>query len=511
MKLSQRLIVHSGLCLTGIIGLVIIWFDTFNHLASIVWSVDGYSHGLWVPFISLGLIWNKRDQTLLPAPSFSWLGIPVIAIASVLWLIGAAAEIKLIQHFAFILGIQSVLLSCLGKALYRAYLFPFLFLFLAIPFGEGLIPILQTITAETVIFLLEIAGVSIQVEGVLLTLSSGTYEVARACAGIKFFFTSMVVGVLLAHLLYRKWIHRLALLLAAALLPIIANALRVLGILVIAESTDPSFAKGIDHLVYGWGFLSLVLIVLITIAYKFSDKTVSETDASNTKAAYINTQHPQWVSMLLFSMIMALPIVALKLAPDKAQQLEIPYSFIPPECSDCGYRLLKSNPDKVVSSWRAADSSFEVSYRSAAEVLTVSGALYCPQRPGSKLIQYGNLPAGVGWERLPGLGQPIIITGGWKLQKQTYWKGNQRRIVFVGYFLNNKKTVSEQDVKIQTAIERLVTGQSAGAVYAIIVSGSSSFAQGTEKIENFLSTFTQDQFLWNSLKPSSEGHNLCVA
>ena len=95
----------------------------------------------------------------------------------------------------------------------------------------------------------KLSEVSFQAEGVLITLSNGLYEIAAACAGLKFLFTSLVTGVLLCHLAFESWWRRILMLVAAVLVPVLANAGRVFTTLLIAEATDQDFAKSIDHIV----------------------------------------------------------------------------------------------------------------------------------------------------------------------------------------------------------------------------------------------------------------------
>ena len=184
---------------------------------------------------------------------------------SVLWPLGGAAEAAILQHVAFIGAIQCLVLASLGIALYRVILFPLLFLFAFVPFGDQILVPLQVFTAKMVIWALDVTGVAHQSDGVLIQLSSGLFEVAAACAGVRFLFSSLVTGILLCHLAFRSWRRRALMVLASVAVPVLANVVRVYGTLLISEATDISFAKDVDHIVYGWGFLSVVLLILIAV------------------------------------------------------------------------------------------------------------------------------------------------------------------------------------------------------------------------------------------------------
>jgi len=510
MRPNHKILAHFGAFGLGVLVLFWAWSNTLLHMVDIIWNVDSYSHGIMVPFVTLALIWSRKDQLFIGEIRSYLPGILLLAVAILIWLFGEAAEIKLFSHLGLVAGIQALIIICFGPVVFRRLLFPFLFLFLAIPVGDSLIPLLQTLTAEMVISVLGWLGVAYSAEGVLITLSSGVYEVARACAGIKFLFTSLVTGALLANLAYSTIRGRIAIMIVAAILPIFANAGRVLGVLLIAEATDASFAKGVDHLVYGWGFLSFILVLLIAVAYRFSDKegeTDTKPEAFRDRVKFEDTYW--WAAP---GLAVSLLIGSTHMAPEAAVWSQGAIINIgAPECEDCEFRLLDTDPNFTGPLFRGADQTFLYQYRSAADKLAISGALYCPQRNGSRLVQIGNLPGGAGWSLLPGTAMSNVDVGNWHLQKRIYWKGQQRKHVLLAYYVNGHTVVTEMAAKIETAKERFLKGRSVGAMLVVTAPIRDAASPIENKIEKFLSTFPKDKFLWKDSKSLSKDQNLCVA
>ena len=511
MNSSQKIGLHTAAFLLGAISLFWAWFGTLAHLADIVWNVDSFSHGILVPFASAGLLWSRRTHFSASLLSFDWRGTAIVLLSGLLWLLGEAGDAKFLSHVALISAFQGLLMACYGRALFYRFLFPLLFLYLAIPIGISLIPILQTVTAEMVIAVLPVLGVPVEADGVLITISSGIYEVARACAGIKFLFTSLVTGALLANLAYSSLRGRVLILIAAALIPIVANALRVLGILLISEATDQSFAKGVDHVVYGWGFLSFVLFALIALAYRYADKVDEVTPASNLLKTASNKP-------LAFGFAMIIPAVAIIMAPlaavvgaAKSGVSVTVDALAAPECQDCDYRLLPEASGQGVSVFRGSDQQYSFAYRNAADTFVVSAGLYCPLRPGDSLLQKGVLPVGHRWEEVAGDALEEIHVGIWRLQPRTYSFRDKKRHVLVGYFINGNPQVSGLAVRFETVKQRLLQGTAAGAVLVISSTAYDGSARGGKKITKFLSTFSYDRFLWHELFSSPKGRSLCAA
>ena len=57
-----------------------------------------------------------------------------------LWLIGQLTSLVLPTHFALVAMMPAAVAAILGVAWLRALLFPFVFLFFAVPFGDSLVP-----------------------------------------------------------------------------------------------------------------------------------------------------------------------------------------------------------------------------------------------------------------------------------------------------------------------------------------------------------------------------------
>src|SRR4029077_13858668 len=96
-------------------------------------------------------------------------------------------------------------LACLGWPVYRKLALPFLYLFFLVPTGQYLIPPLQNITARFVEVGLNAFSIPFYRDGLVFDLVNGRYEIAEACAGLRFLVATVALGVLFAHLMFRKW------------------------------------------------------------------------------------------------------------------------------------------------------------------------------------------------------------------------------------------------------------------------------------------------------------------
>ena len=116
---------------------------------------------------------------------------------------------------------------------------------------------MQTVTAEIAAVLLALTGVPAHLEGVFITTPTGYFEVAEACAGVKFLIAMVAFGALVANVCFRAWPRRIAFIAVALVVPILANGVRAWGTIYVAHLTGSlDFAASFDHVVYGGIFFA---------------------------------------------------------------------------------------------------------------------------------------------------------------------------------------------------------------------------------------------------------------
>jgi exosortase/archaeosortase family protein len=148
---------------------------------------------------------------------------------------------------------------------------PLLYLGFLVPSGAFLTPALQDITAHVITTGLDIVGIPYYADALVIEIPEGKFFVAEACAGLRFLIASIAFGVLYACMIYRSPGRRALFILASIAVPVFANGLRALGIVVLGHHLGSAQAAVVDHILYGWLFFSLVLVLLILIGLPFRE------------------------------------------------------------------------------------------------------------------------------------------------------------------------------------------------------------------------------------------------
>jgi len=237
-----------------------------------VWSASPtYNHCFLVLPVAIYLIWDRRTALTAPVRPFFW-ALGALPLLSLAWLGAAVLGVLEAQQFVFLTMVQALLLATLGRRLYLQLLGPLLYLYLLVPSGEFLVPTLQDVTARFAIDLLQLLHVPTYSDGIMISIPEGDFVIAEACAGLRFLIASIAFGAFFALTVYRLWWKRTAFLAASLIIPVFANGLRAFGIIYLAHLTDDATAVSADHIIYGWGFFTAVLLLLIVVGMRWADR-----------------------------------------------------------------------------------------------------------------------------------------------------------------------------------------------------------------------------------------------
>lgn len=247
-----------------------------GDMVAIWWDSSTFNHILLIPFILAWLVMQRQSDLKRITPSVWWPGLVVLAAAAGGWVLGEAAGVALARHLALVMFLQGSTLALLGPQVSRALLFPLGYALFLVPVGEELVPQLQMITADIAMALLELTGIPAHIEGVFISTPTALFRVAEACSGVKFLIAMLAYGVLAAHVCFKSWPRRTAIIALAIVVPVLANGVRAFGTIYIAHYQGIDFAAGFDHIFYGWIFFALVLLVVMGIGWRFFDRHVSD-------------------------------------------------------------------------------------------------------------------------------------------------------------------------------------------------------------------------------------------
>jgi exosortase len=146
---------------------------------------------------------------------------------------------------------------------------PLAYLVFLVPFGAFLVPALQDFTAGFVGVGLDLLDIPHAVTATMIEIPEGRFTVEEACAGLRFLIAAIAFGALYACVIYTGPWRRAAFIAVCTVVPILANGLRALGIVLLGHLRGSAAAGAVDHIVYGWLFFTLVIGLLLLLGLPF--------------------------------------------------------------------------------------------------------------------------------------------------------------------------------------------------------------------------------------------------
>lgn len=231
------------------------------------WGSDDYSHGMFVPFISAFVLWERRHRLTRLNPAPSWVGPLVVLAALLLYTAGNLATLYVISHLSLWLLIIGLVLSFLGLKALREMGFPLAYLLTAIPLPVFLYNVLsgrlQLWSSALGVGVLQFIGVTAFREGNVIDLGPVQLQVAEACSGIRYLFPLTSLALLCAYFFRDRMWKRIVLVLSALPISVLVNGFRIGIVGVLVEWYGPQAAEGFLHLFEGWVLFLATLALLL--------------------------------------------------------------------------------------------------------------------------------------------------------------------------------------------------------------------------------------------------------
>jgi exosortase A len=235
-----------------------------------IWSAStAYNHCFLVLPVAAYLAWDRRQALAAASPQPApWLALAALPVG-LCWLFADRAGIWEARQLLAMGLFQILFLAVLGPRCWRTASAPLLYLFFLVPIGGFLISPLQSFTARFMATGLDMLRIPNYSTGVTIEIPEGTFYVAEACAGLRFLIASVAFGALYGCMMYTSPVRRLLFLALSMFVPVIANGLRALGLVVLAHLVGSAAAVETDHVLYGWLFFSIVTFLLILMGLPF--------------------------------------------------------------------------------------------------------------------------------------------------------------------------------------------------------------------------------------------------
>jgi exosortase A len=380
--LSLRVGALPVLLLTALVA-VLYWPSLAALLR--VWGSDRgtYSQGYLIAAVSLWMLMMRgREISARWQPGLDVL--PVILGLGFLWLIGARAGIQTAEALLLPVILWLAIRAAFGAAVARACSFPCAFLVLAIPVWDPLSAPLQAITTQVAAGILALAQVPTRVTGNFIHINAGTFEVASGCSGLGMLLVGLATAGLYGEMQRQPVSRRLMLFALAAALSVLANWIRVAGIVYAGYLKGMNTSLVRDHYGFGWVVFATMLIAFFPLARRLAG--APEAPGFQATAGVQTTAGHFWVATALMLAALAFGPVW-QLAADWREPPQVTADL--PQDPSANWTGPRTVPQGWAPQFPGADAQRMGVYLRGEQRITAFTAAYAVQRHAKKLVGYG--------------------------------------------------------------------------------------------------------------------------
>ncbi len=488
----------------GILAAIAIAFWPTLQSLVFIWSNNvSYEYCFLIAPIIAWLVYERRRELAQLSPQPNIWGVAAFAGAMLLWLLGEAGDINLVRHAALIFMLQASVLAAFGFQILRALLFPTVFAAFMIPAGEQFVAPLQEVTAWFCIKLLQLFGVPFTTDGLFIHVPNGTFEVAEACSGIRYLTTMVALGAVFANLCFKSTLRRAIVMVMAVVFPVVANGVRAWGIIYLAYVSDNKIATGVDHILDGWVFFIIVMIIFMAACWKFADRPLDmpAIDLAKFKAGVAAPTSKWLVTTAALAAIILGGVSYANFMGNRSPTLQSPALAV----FDVNGWVNSDHADRVDYKPIYKNASAErMALLTDAEgrFVQVYMAVYDRQGVGKELVSYGNGAfqnavdehenwVWIGNEKTPPLTKsppPYAVT--------IYYR-NVVRDVWQWYYVNGKVLTSPNAAKLEAAKARLLGGRTDAATLIVSSERVMSKENHAHHLQRFVDTMDPVDTVFN--------------
>lgn len=471
-----------GIGVVALLGLL--YRDSFTYLFQEWTENEDYGHGIFVPFISLALIWWRREHILAAGLAPTWWGLLPVTLGLGLFVVGELATLYFLQHLSFWLVFIGLVLSIAGLPAMRRMAFPLGYLLVMIPpphmLQQSLSSSLQLISSALGVGCLQLVGITAFREGNVIDLGPMQLQVVEACSGLRYLFPLMALTLLCAYLFQDRMWRRVVLVASAIPLAVLLNGLRIGLIGVLVEYFGNGAAEGFMHAFEGW-FLFVLSLALLGLELWLLGKIGQPTSAMSKLFATGRTSTVSspvsplpsisapviaCVALLLGITVVSFQVAGREEAPPPRQSfLEFPMHLA--EWHGEPMAMERQYVDAL-----RFDDYLLANYQGAGGPINVYAAYYRSQKSGQATHSPKTCIPGGGWE-ITSLDEVVVPAGlgpesGFLANRVVIQKGEQKQVVLYWFKQRNRLVTSEYMVKFFLLWDGVTMRRSDGALIRLV-------------------------------------------
>lgn len=452
-----------------------------------IWNTqEEYSFGYLIPFITLFLLWQRKDRLEQVAFTGSWLGFALVLGSLPLLALGEVSTLGTLSQYALLVAIGGLALSYTGTRAFRLIIVPVAVLAFMVPLPNYLLreisQSLQLVSSQIGVGLIRLCDISVYLEGNVIDLGAMKLQVVEACSGLRYLFPLMTLGFIAAYFYQEKFWKRAVLFLSTIPITVLMNSLRIGLIGITVDLWGRSMAEGVLHDFEGWIIFMACAVVMLAemwllsrwsrprrpLREVFGVDFPSETPAG-ARRSYRSLPLPYLSAVVLVGIAAVVAVAApepVHVRPERKDFIEFPLSL--GDWTGRSQRLDAIYLDELkLDDYILADYS----HPSAGHV-NFYVSYYGMQADGNSAHSPRACIPGDGWEigEFAAHEMPAVRFGGkpMRVNRVVIQKGEHKQLVYYWFQQRGRIVVDEYVVKLYIFRDAILRKRSDGAMVRLV-------------------------------------------
>lgn len=455
-----------------------------------------YEHGVVLAAVALFItIREVADRRAFLRPLGLWWAAAVIAVGFAL-IAASLMSILVVQMILLPLLLWGLVAICFDWRHAKRLTFAYALLILGAPVWDILIDVLQPMTIFVTNMLLDVFNRTAFIENEYVTLRHGIFIIERGCSGLNYFLVGCTLGGMYGALFLRSLPARIRVMAVAAGMAILANWIRVFGVIMIGDLTRMQHSLIEDHNSVGWLIFAAAMTVMLLYARSqeaMESQSIGtrertglsfESDVeSQMKPAQSSRSAGAFLLVLLSVPSLTYGLMIASAGDSEPVAISLPNTVSHWSLTPVG-AIRADEPY-----FPGAEVSTSGAYEAAGSTIVVDAFAYDLRNRDSELVGYPNSWIGAPESRVLSRARERLY-GGSKvdsLEALEFVKQGEKSTMLVGYWFDSGITGSPAVAKVLGLIAQVSGNHSVGAI-----AFSSTCNDTCEKEEAELRAFASD-------------------
>ena len=331
------------------------------------WNSEEYSHAFLIPVVGAYMaLLSQSPAGESPKGSRVW-GVPLLSLGVLMLLLAHYGMMVSLYGFSLLTMVYGLFLGLAGWDAAKRNLPALGLLMFMVPMPtqmfNSMSSSLQLVSSSLGAAMIELAGITVHLEGNVIDIGTMQLQVVEACSGLRYLLPLIALAYIVAVFSGATMLRGGALLLAAIPITILMNSLRIALTAVFSEYLDVNTAEGFLHDFEGWVifFPALGLLLLFNVALsKLAGRDTARSEwmlvpqggfgsslTAATKGLALAGRTPLIAAMILMAAVALVPRVLY--AKTVVTPLREPFAVFPLDLND----------------WKGQHQRMDVVYRNA--------------------------------------------------------------------------------------------------------------------------------------------------